>query len=123
MINWLGHEWTGTVVSIAPSGFDQVTVYTVDKDDEPGNRYPCRMESRFGRILMNKTAALNAGSYEKTTKTDIDYAMEDLQKTFDALKALHDDKFPKRRVKEAKDLIKTMKAQLGELQKLITEKK
>ncbi len=116
VFKWLGIEDIGFISSIEKRDYGNLYWVARKKDS---SIYPCSSVSRFGIILKEKTEALQEGTYIKIEKTDIDIIMEELEKSFTQLKDLHSAKFPKRKTKEAKELIKTIKRQLNEIYKLI----
>lgn len=116
IFKWLGVEDVGIISNIEQRDYGKLYWVARKRDS---SIYPCSDVSRFGSILKEKTEALQQGLYVKIEKTDIDIVMEELEKSFTLLKELHTAKFSKRKGKEAKELIKTIKKQLNELHKLI----
>lgn len=116
---WLGIENTGIIEEIITR--DRTKIIWV-KSKQTNSKYPCIADSKFGYILKEKTEELQRGSYVKLEKTDIDYMMDDIEKSFNKLKELSDDNFPSKKSKEVKETIKNMKKQLSDLQKLIDTK-
>ena len=102
IFKWLGVEDVGIISNIEQRDYGKLYWVARKRDS---SIYPCSDVSRFGSILKEKT--------------DIDIVMEELEKSFTLLKELHTAKFSKRKGKEAKELIKTIKKQLNELHKLI----
>ena len=118
VFKWLGCEYTGTVWLIEKR--EPQDLVWVGKTND--SKYPCIKGGRFGFILEDKTEELQLGIYIKEVKTEFDYIMEDIQKSFDKLKLIHEDNFPKKKNKETKEVIKEMRKQLSDLQKLIDDK-
>ena len=114
VFKWLGIEYIGTIEEI--SARDGAKWYWV----KTGNtKYPCYESKKFGYILHDKTEELRQGTYIKIEKTEYDFIMEGIEKSFDQLKSLHEEKFPKRKLRETREVIKNLRKQLIDLQKIL----